>query len=107
MEPTTPTETTTNPVEMEHKASTGPAIGIAIIVALLAVGGYYFWSTQLPQNTSEVTPSDTLNKTAETWQAPQGTSDTATDIQAEVDATDMAAFEAQMDADMAAVSAAL
>lgn len=104
-------EQTTTPTPMntpETHSSTGPVIGIAIIVVLLAVGGYYFWSTQLPTGTDNLRATPTTETSQnETWQAPASTSDAPADLQAEIDATDMAQFEAQMDADMAAVNAAL
>ncbi len=97
------------PMPESTHSSSGPMIGIAIIVGLLAFGGYYFYTTQLPQPI-ETTPTPTTSEAAassEAWQAPSGTSDDTAALQAELDATDMKAFDAEMNADISATQSDL
>lgn len=87
--------------ETQH-TSAGPAIGIAIIVALLALGGYYFYSTEMQKAPAPLPyiPEEPAPVALTTQTAPS--SDAPADIAAEIDTADIAAFEAQMNADLKA-----
>ncbi|RJR12778.1 hypothetical protein C4585_03225 [Candidatus Parcubacteria bacterium] len=103
--PYTPPQNPTSPAP--EKSSAGPIIGAVIVIVILALGALYFWGAQLNEAPEELPliPGDA--PTGEEW-APSGSgSDEAAAIESDLDATDMAAFEAQMEADLRAIEAEL
>jgi hypothetical protein len=78
----------------------GPMIGIIIIVALLAVGGLYYWGSKLIEQPNRLTvpvaddstpidgtTNDLLN---------QGSSDTVESIEADLDATNLDGLDGEL-----------
>lgn len=90
---------TQTPTQKEER-SIGPAIGIIVIIAIIILGGLYFWGQRLAQqpNTTvqeqtqtpvtqtqeEVTPGADLNQLQN-----QGSSDDLNSIQADLNSTDL------------------
>lgn len=76
-----------------EKSTSGPIIGITIIVILLIIGGVYFWYTAIEQNKEE-NKLPTIQSGAETDAIvnkleSQGTSDKITDIETDLNKTDL------------------
>ncbi len=110
MEPNTPAESNTQGYTTPSvltKSSSGPIIGAVIIIVLLVFGGLYVWMQGPTDKMSDLPliPGDPSEN--EAWIPESTTSDAAADIEAELTATDMDAFEAQMNADAAAASKSL
>ena len=69
--------------------STGPIFGIVIILAVLILGGWYYWTTQFSPQPVELPAQD----------RPQEETNTAAQIEAELeDTVDIPALEAEIDA---------
>src|SRR3989338_2054699 len=105
--PYTPPERQTPTIEETSTNSpVGPIIGTVIGIALLALGGWYFWSVlndrpsaELPLIQGDVTPTE-----EESWVPPTSNSDDAATIEAELNTMNMDNFEQYMNADLDAVS---
>lgn len=87
-----------------ERTPVGPWAGIIIVVLLLIAGGFYFWGAQLngPEN-AEPQPFILGDSTAgdpEAGLPAQGTSDTAADLEAELNSFDLNQFDAQMEGDI-------
>lgn len=96
------------PAEGGEKSGAGPAIGAGIVIILLALGALYFWSENTDRELRAVpTTADSAQTADESWQAPTGNSDDAAAIEAELAATDMNAFEQNMNADAEATNSLL
>ncbi len=82
-----------------EQGSTGPIVGIAIIVILLIVGGIYFWNTvtnkdnsdQLSAIQSEVETNAIVNQLES-----QGTSDEVTAIEEDLGLTDFENLDSEL-----------
>lgn len=104
---------TTIPGSVPSSSSKGPFVGIVIVVALLVIGALYFWGARLNQEAAVIPyiPDDSsaamTPKTDTTWTPPQGTSDDAAAIEADLKATDMNGFDASMKADAAAANSSI
>src|SRR3989344_6209916 len=84
----------------------GPIFGTIVVITLLALGGWYFWSilqerssAELPFIQGDVTPTE-----EESWIQPTSNSDDAAAIEAELEAMNMDEFEQYMNADLDAAS---
>lgn len=79
----------------EEKKSTGALISIGIIVLLVAAGAYYFLR-QVPMETDsvELTASEQRADAQISSLSTQGTSTELSDIQKDLDATDLSNLEA-------------
>ena len=86
----------------QEEKSMGPLIGSVIIVAIIVIGGIYFWMTR-----SAETPTPALPETAPLGQTTtpdqetaallnQGTSDNTADIEKDLNATDLNNLDAGM-----------
>lgn len=94
---------TPQPEAVKQSSSAGPVIGIVIVIVLLALGALYFWGAQLNQTPQELPFILGDEVASEAWIPETSSSDEATDIQAEFDATDIVDFEQQMEADLDAI----
>jgi len=84
----------------------GPIIGTVIVIVLLVLGGWYFWSAlkERPSNQPPFIPGDQAPVEEESWLPPSLNSDDASAIQAELEAMNMSDFELYMESDLEASS---
>ena len=88
----------------------GSVVGIIIVIAVIVLGGLYFWGAQLEQEQAmmqEELPfilGDEGNESE--GFPPTSSSDEVLDIEADANATDLEAFDAAIDADLANLDAA-
>ncbi len=102
---TTPEQTPT-PSAPEEKGSWGSAIGIILIVAVIVIGGLYFWGQKIDERLSEfegqdITVDDILNAPDADLDAlseEQSTSTDINDIENDLNATDLNNLDAELDA---------
>jgi len=80
--------------EPQKKSSVGPIIGIVLVILIIVLGGLYFWGKRLADNGDTLPPLE---------EEPLSTSDEVSDIEADLDATDLES----LDADAAAIEAEL
>lgn len=96
-----------------ESAIAGPAIGAGIIVVLLLAGALYFWSQNASREQAQLPFIEGDSQSAEEkvageqWMPQSTNSDEAAAIQAELEATNMNAFEAGMSADAEATNSQL
>lgn len=83
----------------------GPILGIVIIVILLILGGFYFWGTQLSddsqvQDKTEMTAEEIANQEDIVLEnlRNQRNSDEISDIEADLNATDLESLDSELDA---------
>ena len=104
------TDTTNTPQPAStppSQSSSGPLVGIVIVIALLALGAFYFWQQSAQSGTPEMSYIPGDDASSESW-VPAGTgSDDAAALEAELEATNMAEFEALMNADANASESSL
>lgn len=72
-----------------HEGSVGPAVATFIILAVIILGGIYFWS----QRGEQAVPAE--NNEASQIEA-QSTSDAISDIEADLNATDLENLDAEL-----------
>jgi len=96
-------------VEGGKKSSAGSIVGAIIVIIMLIFGGLYFWGAQLEkQQVYEDELPFLLGDEEEAAGIPYtSTSDDVSSIEADVSATNLDAFEAQVDEDMAAIETQL
>lgn len=90
----------------EEKSSWGSAIGIILIVAVIIIGGLYFWGQKIDERLSEyegqnITVEDILNapdSQLEALSEEQSTSTDITDIESDLDMTDLDNLDTELDA---------
>lgn len=100
------------PLEMpvEKKSSVGAVIGTVIVILLLILGALYFWGARLNEKSDNPPPyilgaeSSGESDTA-AGLPPQGSSDEAADIDADIQAMNMSQFEAETQNSQAAFNA--
>ncbi|MBL7045458.1 MAG: hypothetical protein ISR99_00245 [Parcubacteria group bacterium] len=83
----------------EEKKSSGPFVGIVIIVLVLVVGGLYFWGSKLSKERQDlVTPEEIQAEADPSLEAlsTQSTSDAVADIEADLDTTDLGGLDAEL-----------
>lgn len=92
-EPTTPEKTTP---EIKHE-TVGPLVGVAVIVIIIALGGYYMWSTQIRNGTPE---SDRGVQMSEdemlTELETQSSSDSLSSIEGDLDDTELNTIDQEL-----------
>lgn len=105
-----PTGTTqAAPIAEHHSSAIGSIIGAIIVIIVIVIGGLYFWGAQLErqQAMTEELPFLLGDEGYENeGLPPTSSSDEVADIEADVSATDLEAFEAALDSDMANMDAA-
>lgn len=89
-----------------QKSSMGPLFGVIIVIALLAVGGFYFW-LQSAQNETPELPYIPGDGASEDWQPATTNSDEAADIEADLEATNIGEFETLTEDDLEATDSSL
>jgi hypothetical protein len=83
---------------------TGPLLIGAAAVVVLVLGGLYLWQSGATTGTMESAYSDV---DSESWMPRSGQGDDAASILAELEATNMAEFESNMNADAEASASSL
>ena len=80
-----------------ERKSSGPLIGIIIIVLVLAVGGVYFWKTTISekQERSALQASEEDTNATVAGLQSQSQSDEIADIEADLQATDFENLDAE------------
>lgn len=71
-------------------SSASPIIGIIIILAIIILGGFYFWSQRANETMMTDEAVESINR--------QNNSDTAAAIEADLDATDIENLDAELNA---------
>lgn len=95
------------PLAPPEKSSVGPLVGTAIIIAILAVGGLYFWGSKLnKEGAMNNTPPVILGDDS-AGLPPTSSSDTVASIEADVSATDLDRLDAEIEADMKAAESSM
>lgn len=99
----TPQEEIPNTLQSDapEKSTSGPLIGVAIIIIVLVAGGIYFWSTTVERDNEEYEfttvqlkeDTDTIVNKLST----QGTSDEIADIEADLDTTELDNLDSELD----------
>lgn len=86
------------------KSSAGPVVGAIIVIIILVLGGLYFWGAQLNNKTVDELPfiQGDEQSSMNTWLPSDNSSDEAAAIEADLQATNMDAFEQEMNADLSA-----
>lgn len=87
--------------DMPEKSTSGPLIGVAIIIIMLVAGGIYFWSTTIDrveeENKSSAPESMTDVDTIVNQLSTQGTSDEIADIEADLNTTELDNLDSELD----------
>lgn len=91
--------------EEQSPSGMGPFVGAAIVILLLGLGAFYFWNSELTSINDNPPPlilgndpeSAEPSSDAEAGLPPQGESDAAESIEAEIQAMDLNQFDAQID----------
>ena len=78
----------------EEKGSTGPVISIVVIVLVLAFGAFYFLKQVPLADNSTLTPAEIQADQAISTLSTQGTSIDLTDIEKDLNATDLSGLDA-------------
>jgi len=76
--------------EGENGSPAGPVIGIIVILAIIILGGLYFWSQREVSDTNLEGVIDDINM--------QSDADDASSIEADLDATDIENLDAELNA---------
>ena len=90
------------PAKPKSSQPIGPTVGIVIIVIILILGGLYLWGGKLLENGYQ-SGSDALYPAVETQDQQtanletQGVSDSASDIEADLEVTDLDNLDAGLD----------
>ncbi|KKQ57684.1 MAG: hypothetical protein US77_C0018G0007 [Microgenomates group bacterium GW2011_GWC1_38_14] len=100
MEPTQQNQTGTPAGMPQEEKSVGALIGSIIVVAVIVIGGIYFWMTRSGETPS--TETSPLGQTVPPDQETaallnQGTSDEISDIEKDLNATNLNNLDAGMD----------
>ena len=100
MEPTQQNQTGTPTGMPQEEKSVGALIGSIIVVAVIVIGGIYFWMTRSGETPS--TETSPLGQTVPPDQETaallnQGTSDEISDIEKDLNATNLNNLDAGMD----------
>lgn len=91
--PSSPLESDTTPNTLKEggpQGTWGPLVGVIIIVAILVLGGLYFWGRELVGNGEEPSAADIANQEDPQLQElrEQDSSDDVSSIEADIEATD-------------------
>lgn len=74
------------------EGSIGPVIALIIILAVIVLGGLYFWGQRTSNNTTDIYGNPISTST------PASTSDTSAAIDADLKATDLNSLDNQLNA---------
>lgn len=87
-----PPSTSAEGGEKQKDKPLGPVVGVAIIVAIIILGGFYFWSSELSKkNAQDMTGAEILSQDDPALSAlqKQGSSDSIADIERDLLNTDL------------------
>ena len=93
------------PEETPKPSSIGPLIGIIIVILVIVLGGLYFWGQRVEKNADESMAtkegamsegSDTADTSIELLET-QGSSDEITDIEKDLDSTDLENLDQELE----------
>jgi len=108
---TTPSPAVTPPpaAEVPKKSSLGSIVGAVIVIIILIFGGLYFWGAQLEKQQvyEDELPFLLGDEEAAAGIPYTSSSDEVSSIEADINATDLDQFEAQVDSDMEAIETQL
>lgn len=76
------------------EGSIGPVIALIIILAVIVLGGLYFWGQRTSNNTTDIYGNPISTSTP----AVNSTSDTSVDIDADLKATDLNSLDNELNA---------
>ena len=83
----------TNPnINEQKEGSVGPVIGTIIILAVIVLGGLYFWGQRASDKVMDETQLNAIVEDITT----QNESDAVTDIEADLNATDIDSIDREM-----------
>ena len=88
-------------MESQNKSGIGSIIATIIIIALIILGGLYFWGKRVEESKMKqdlVTGSDQMTPGDETANVNNASSDDLNSIEADLNATNMDNLGAEMDA---------
>lgn len=86
--------------EKQKDKPIGPVVGVAIIVSVIILGGFYFWSAELSKkNALDMTGVDILNQDDPALNAlqKQGSSDSIADIERDLLNTDLDNIDSELE----------
>ncbi len=90
------------PTPQEHKTgSTGPFVGIVIIVLVLILGGLYFWGSYLNEQDALNASESAIEESSADGDIA-GPADEPDRIESDLDSFDAAAFDASLEASLQA-----
>jgi len=79
-----------------EKSTSGPLIGVAIIIIVLIAGGIYFWSTTVDRDELPTSQSVTETDAVVNRLNSQGTSDEIVDIEADLNTTELDSLDSDI-----------
>lgn len=83
-------------INQGSEGSVGPMIGVIIILAVIVLGGLYFWGQRVDRSDNALNGDDTV---AELEQIEsQSSSDEVSSIEADLEATDIDSLDAELNA---------
>jgi len=83
----------TNPnINEQKESSIGPVIGTIIILAVIVLGGLYFWGQRVSDKVMDETQLNAIVEDITT----QNESDAVTDIEADLNATDIDSIDSEL-----------
>ena len=107
--PVTPAQGSAQAGQMqpEHHSSMGPVIGAIVVIAILAVGGLYYWGAELRKtemnlsNEQEYAPMEVADNTPTTYELLNvSTSDEIPDIEGDLNASNFDALDAELNGEL-------
>lgn len=84
-----------NNTNVEGEGSIGPVIALIIILAVIVLGGLYFWGQRTSNNTTDIYGNPISTSTPV---SSESTSDTSAAINADLNATDLNSIDNQLNA---------
>lgn len=89
------------------KKSVGPVIGALIVLLVLILGGLYLWGSKLERDAMNNPPFILGDQNTDAGLPPTSESDEVSAIEADINSTDLATFESEVNADMQAAAGSL
>lgn len=93
----------------EKSGAVGPIVGAVIVIALLIIGGFYFWGSYLNNRAPEQLPLIVGDQVAPVVNdnSDLSNSDTAADIQVDVESGYLDTLQKDLDADLQSIEQSL
>ncbi|HEY4487109.1 MAG TPA: hypothetical protein VJB70_05295 [Candidatus Paceibacterota bacterium] len=85
-------------MQENNQNSIGPIAGVVLVIAILAIGGFYFFGKELSQRTEAPSAEEILSAPDQALQnlQTQGTSDEVTAIEADLTSTNLENLDAEL-----------